>query len=600
MEKLLKPAASSAMMLMAAVWAMMADGMSFAHLAFAGTMFVGSGIWLAAQGELRAELKAVGKRQERRQRMEKIDQVQRSLEVDSQPVQPLLSLLSPEPIALSAGEATPSSTSSALMTAKPESQPLSSNITATLSESKRTYHFDSEESAAAAAVGEISIEQMSQAKSVGAIKTVAPELYMQAERMHKRSKRRGALTQEEMLYGDIHHKPIIVLAFIASIILFGIYTVWNFGSASAGILVISGAISLILIGISRWRASSNDLTLPDVLGIETPFAATIAGLTLMHITSRLAAGATMGNQLDFAVFAVIILLIIGISLTGRKDLVHRIPAAIEWYVATLLVTRIAGAMMAGTMPMPVLTDPFTIPSGGDMLSYTVPWLLVEAVLLVCVIGWDWIEAVRRRHNLPDFHGAAGRGGWVVTVSMLSIGPVALLAIFLGLRRSFQWQQPAAVGIIVLSTVVVARSFASWYDGLVEYIPHLMIVLGIISLTCLAASVPMRKPAWSTAWSWDAHLLLPLGVLFLTGISPLMVVTLLALSLTIWVTGILQLRRSLRVWGAADLVFALTAAALTSQGLLNSTSLLLMGIALGLELGIIAWLGQKHEGQMALD
>ena len=158
-----------------------------------------------------------------------------------------------------------------------------------------------------------------------------------------------------MLYGDIHHKPVIVLAFIACIILFGVYTVWSFGSASAGILVMSGAVSLVLIGISRWRASSNDLSLPDVLGIETPFAATIAGLTLMQITGRLAAGASLGNQLDFGVFAIIVLLIIGISLTGRKDLVHRIPAAIEWYVATLLVSRIAGAMMAGTMPMPVLT-----------------------------------------------------------------------------------------------------------------------------------------------------------------------------------------------------------------------------------------------------
>ena len=80
----------------------------------------------------------------------------------------------------------------------------------------------------------------------------------------------------------------------------------------------------------------------------------------------------------------------------------------------------------------------------------------------------------------------------------------------------------------------------------------------------------------------------------------MVISLLTLSLTIWVTGILQLRRSLRVWGAADLVLALVVAALAAQGEINTNSLLLMGIALGLELGIIAWLGQKHEGQMAID
>ena len=593
MEKLLKPAASSAMMLMATIWAMMADGMAFTQLSLSALMFVGSAIWLAAQGELRAELKAVGAREERRERIERIDEVQRSLGASES----LPSLLHDEQLMLPSGERSPSA---ALAVSGEQEAALSSKSALTLNEASKTYHFDSEEAATAAAGSGVSIEHMSQAKSVGAIKTVAPELYMQAERMRKRSKRRGELSREEMLYGDIHHKPVIVLAFIACIILFGVYTVWSFGSASAGILVMSGAVSLVLIGISRWRASSNDLSLPDVLGIETPFAATIAGLTIMQITGRLAAGASLGNQLDFGVFAIIVLLIIGISLTGRKDLVHRIPAAIEWYVATLLVSRIAGAMMAGTMPMPVLTDPFTPLEGGDMLSFTVPWLLVEVVLLVCIVAWDWIEGVRRRHGLPDFHGAAGRGGWVVSVAMLSIGPVAIIAIVLGLRRSIQWQQPAAVGIIVLSTVIAVRSLASWFDGLAEFIPHLMIILGLITLACLVLSVPMRKPGWSATWSWDAHILLPLGVLLLTGVSALLVISLLTLSLTIWVTGILQLRRSLRIWGAADLVFALVAAALASQGVINTNSLLLMGIALGLELGIIAWLGQKHEGQMAID
>ena len=128
----------------------------------------------------------------------------------------------------------------------------------------------------------------------------------------------------------------------------------------------------------------------------------------------------------------------------------------------------------------------------------------------------------------------------------------------------------------------------------------MIILGLFSLVSLAATVPMRKPAWSAIWSWAAHLLLPLGLLLLHGISHFLVISILALSLVIWVTGILQLRRSLRIWGAADLIIALVTAALAAKGELNSTSLLLMGIALGVELGIIAWLGQKHEGQMAVD
>lgn len=598
MEKLLKPAAASAMLLIVTIWAMMAEGMSIIQLGIAGTLFVGSGIWLAAQGELRAELKAVGAREDRRGRMERIGEIQRSLESLPTAGNETQSLLE-QGVAGSESLTTPSSALS--VSGGQDPTILVGQSSPTLTQANKIYHFDSEESATAAAAGNESVEALSQAVSIGKVKAISPELYTQVEKMRKKSKRRGDLSNEEMLYGDIHHKPVIVLAFIAGIIMFGVYIIWSTGgTVSAGILVVSGAISLVLIGISRWRASSNDLTLPDVLGIETPFAATIAGLTLMQFTGRLAPGASMGNQVDFAVFAIILLLLMGISLTGRKDLVHRIPAAIEWYIATIVIARCAGTVMAGTMPMPILTDPLTPLAGGTITSFTVPWIIVEVILLLCVIGWDWIEGVRRKNNLPDFHGAAGRGGWVILISIISIGPVAFLAIILGLRRGIQWKQPVVVGINILAIVLASRSLASMYSDLIPYITYVMIILGVFTLLCLAATVPMRKPAWSTTWSWDAHLLLPLGLLVLTGVSSLLVVSILALSLAIWVTGILQLRRSLRIWGAADLILALVVAALAAQGEINSSSLLLMGIALGVQLGIIAWLGQKHEGQMALD
>jgi len=80
----------------------------------------------------------------------------------------------------------------------------------------------------------------------------------------------------------------------------------------------------------------------------------------------------------------------------------------------------------------------------------------------------------------------------------------------------------------------------------------------------------------------------------------MSVALLALSLTIWVAGILQLRRSLRIWGAADLVLAIVAGLLSIQTVVDPIGLLLMLIALGIVLGIVAWLGQRYEGQLAED
>ena len=597
MEKLLKPATSSVAMLFAAIWMSMSSDMTFLHLAVAMALFVISGGWLAAQGEIRSELKAVGKRDARRERIERMAEIQNLLKVEA-PEQAATKLLGLERSLLPEATGTSSSSSEVSSTTALTTPGQSAVGTA----EKRVYHFDSEETASLAQEGDkIQVEAMSQAVSVGEVKTVAPELYMHAERMRKKAKRRGQLSTEEILYGDIHHKPVIVQAFIAGLIVFGLYLVWQSGSATPGILVAVGAVSLMLIGISRWRASTNNLTLPDMFGMETPFVATVAGLTILQVVGRLAPGATMSNQLDFGILAIVLLLIVGMSLTGRKDFVHRIPSTIEWLVGALLISRFAGAVVAGTMPLPVLTDPFTLPSGSTTLVYTTPFLMVESLLLLCVVGWDWIEGVRRKAGLPDFHGAAGRGGWVLMVSLLSIGPVALVAIILGLRRGIQWSQPAAVGIGVIAIVVATLALSSWIEPIEGTATWVMISLGLFSLISLAATVPMRKPAWTSIWAWDAHLLLSLGLILLFGgISAWLVVAFLALSLAVWVAGILQLRRSFRIWGAADLVIALVCAAMAAQGVIDPMMVLIMLVALGIELGIVAWLGQKHEGQLAID
>ena len=58
---------------------------------------------------------------------------------------------------------------------------------------------------------------------------------------------------------------------------------------------------------------------------------------------------------------------------------------------------------------------------------------------------------------------------------------------------------------------------------------------------------------------------------------------------------------MRVMGALDLVLALSLALLILQGgILEPNMLLLMLVALGIELGIVAWLGTRHEMQLAQD
>ena len=71
-----------------------------------------------------------------------------------------------------------------------------------------------------------------------------------------------------------------------------------------------------------------------------------------------------------------------------------------------------------------------------------------------------------------------------------------------------------------------------------------------------------------------------------------------LSTTVWVTGILQLRKSLRAWGLADLVMAILFSVVFYGGVIFQPQILLVGLSIiAIELGIVSWLGLKNEENM---
>ncbi len=597
LEELLKPAASSVLMLFMAIRVTSQEGMLSIQLLLAGLLFVLSGAWLAAQGEIRSELKVIGRRSAREDKLRRLQMVQDALSASELGG-------APEQLLLKGGEAESEDSSLALTgsdsAAATDLLPSASGAPAPAQASMRTYHFTDEDLASRAAdsAGQELARSLSQAMSTGSVKVIAPELYELVEKQKKRSKRSGASGAHDLMFGDIHHRPVVVMTFIVGVLLFAAWNSYMTGTAASGILALASVICLLLIFISRWRAASNELTLPDLMGMEAPFALTMVGLSIVHFVGRQAPGSRMVEQLDLMVLIAVLVLLAGISLIGRRDLAMRIPSALEWVVYCLLACRIGGAILAGSMPLPLLTNPFAFDSE---LTWTGAWILLEGVLFGIVVLWDWVEGMRASRGLPDARGAAGRGGWVVMITMLSFGPAALLAIALGLRRAFQWSQPAAAALDVLSIAGAWLALIAWVSPLSDTLPWALIILGLSMLTATAVTIPMRAQRWTAAWAWNAHGLLLLGLLLLfKWVTPFMSIALLALSLTIWVAGILQLRRSLRIWGAADLVLAIVAGLLSIQTTVDPIGLLLMLIALGIVLGIVAWLGQRYEGQLAVD
>ena len=74
----------------------------------------------------------------------------------------------------------------------------------------------------------------------------------------------------------------------------------------------------------------------------------------------------------------------------------------------------------------------------------------------------------------------------------------------------------------------------------------------------------------------------------------LILAIIALSLSVWSTGILLDLRTYRVWGATNLFIAWVTAILSVRILLDSTSLLLLLGSTGILLGIITWLAQTNK------
>jgi hypothetical protein len=75
------------------------------------------------------------------------------------------------------------------------------------------------------------------------------------------------------------------------------------------------------------------------------------------------------------------------------------------------------------------------------------------------------------------------------------------------------------------------------------------------------------------------------------------ILLILMSTTVWVVGILQLRKTLRVWGFTDLIAALLCSFVFASKGVDQYDILLGMTALALELGIIAWLGLSNQDEM---
>jgi hypothetical protein len=537
LEKLLPPAISAVGLIVAMALAGQSIDVELVVLA-AVIAFVGSGAYLAVQGEFRAGIRALTKKENRLQRLsEKQERIQAFIE------------------------------SSGMDTAD----------TSRMIETK-----EGDETATT---------------SRSTLRLIDTELLTLVEKQRKRQKRAGSIGQHDLHIGDIHHQPTIVLLFLGTTILATTFFSFTTGATFLA-LSFSVLISMLFVGLSRIRANQIGLRLPDILGIEAPIAVGMIGLVLVHVAGRASNSVVeLGDASHLLIFIGGLTMLAGLGLLGRNDLGMRIPNAVEGVIYLAVLDRVLSILVGGEVPIPFATDPFE----GTFLVWTLPLIGIETLAVIAVLIFDWVEGKRIQHKLPDHRGAGGRTVWMVMIAMLSFGPAGIIVLALSARRGAWWTQPAVVLMAWLLIPFVYQSAAIWLaDALTLPLPRMGIVatsLGLISVAFVAWTVQARQGLWLPAGLWAMHLLL-IGSSFGHGNLLFAVFFILLASTVSWVTGVLTLRKAWRVVGALDLVLSwILAAVIIIQGAAVEVLLGIL-IASAILLGLVTYLTQTHEGEMA--
>ena len=434
------------------------------------------------------------------------------------------------------------------------------------------------------------------AKKESNLQMVDVELLDLAEKQRKRAKRAGSIGQYDLEVGDIHHRPVIVISFLVTVILASMFLSFTTGNGFT-ILAFCVMISILFITLARLRANQIGLRLPDVMGIELPIAISMVGLVLVHITGRISNSVIeLDDAKHLAVIAVGLTILSGVGLLGRSDLGLRIPNALEGIVYLLAFDRIMCVIIGGEVPLPFQFDPFD----GALVDWIIPLIFIEVLILGFLFGFDWVEGERIKRGLADHRGSGGRSAWLIFASMVSFGPAAILALLFGIRRGWSWQQPAVVMIAWIMLPLPIHGTLFWANNYLALPVFGMnitaAILGVVSIMFVVWSIIESKGIWLASALWSVHiLLLSAGIGW--GDLAILSVFVMICSTTAWVSGIITLRKSWRVFGAADLVIAwIIAFVMLSQGGSVESILTVLVASAGL-LGLVTYLTQTYEAEM---
>ena len=414
----------------------------------------------------------------------------------------------------------------------------------------------------------------------------------------RRNRRELSDTEDmsELLSSGITHTPVVGMIILMIVLLSGILSSAVFGMGPL-ILVSTGVFCCATVFLIKKRTKGLELDLPHILGIEMPIALSVTGVCLILLSAHVfPPGSSPKLLLDMAVACSLILVLLTVSLLEHKNLIDRISIAIDWFVFPLLLTRLIGGALVGALPLPFTVEPFD----GDNLEWTMPLVLLESILVLCVILGFWIEGKRSNVSGRDVDGF-GSGTRGLAIVMMSFGPAGILAASSSAVQSLRSSRPSELGIALPSGVLAIFALSRWNQSLLDWFGEIMLISGIVVMIGCALTVPLRLPKWTFTLAANGHIFvisgaITVGMVGSFGLPVLMIV----MSTEIWIIGILQLRKGFRIWGLADLIAAIVCFLVFASGDIGQSEILFGMTVLAVELGIVAWLGLVNQDELLKD
>lgn len=430
--------------------------------------------------------------------------------------------------------------------------------------------------------------------SIGNVAGYNPQLVDLKNKRKKKREMEYTDDIEQIYLTDATHKPIIVILVLGLVIITS--AVINFiGGTNNLILLITGIFISILVLVARERTKGLELELPHFLGIEIPIAISIGGIIMVQVSGHLAAGSSNIELFDMAIMILLVMFLCIVSLIDQRNLLDRILIAIDWFIIPIFIGRFIGTILYESLPAP-----FTVnPTEGNLIEWVIPWTILEILLVLSIIIASYIELKRLEKGREPTTNNSLRA---LAIVFISTGPAGILAIILTMYHTIKNQQTNEFGLVIPAIIFSVISFSNWISPLKGVVDELTLILGVVLLILCVLTVPLKKEIWTMSLAIDAHLMLYVG-LVVTGAftSIFLPIILVSLSTSIWIIGILQLRRILRIWGLFDLIIAILASLLLlGSQMLEPTALLIALIVLATELGLVAWLGLSNEDEIVKD